>query len=590
LKKREEEGRYIYTLCSEFGDRLDAPLCVEYTNELLVQIKEVMPKVFEKLISDYQRGRLYPLYGHAHHAHVSLLKKEEITQEILWNREYLHQYMKVPYPEYNGLFPPEASFNSDKMKGIADANIDYVIFPHLEPGKVPFEIRGEGDYTYKPFLIEEAGKKIIAFPRNFPISQEIWRPITKMKRDALKSQGYMLGKFPVFNNEYFGEQEDFPITKEAGVSMYVDVLRQELEKVPDSGVLLYIQDLELMDFGDIALDIMEKAWLRVIKEEEEKYNIRFVTPDQYLDQVLAGTGIDSLPRIKFNKICWAPEIRLILRADGHYPPLGVDGVDGYSREKSGIYDHPHIFWKNGSYYCGIFTALLANFNITTEIPVDIGQLGEKKYDLKDENLKTRTVIYLRLMKRACNWGWRPTEGRQKRPCLLGYLLSGILLEMLKGKPRDLVLNRNYKRLDPRNIVGLRETLKVFIGSRVNYLQYGLTEYKEARNEDVSKAIELLDKVAIWEKRAVSATGELYRLNQNGKSALEDLLRGLQDYSQAVYVATDYIQKVWGESPDPEFLVEKMYEYLYQLYPPVFPSLMEEIDTMRDREIEEYFAG
>ena len=85
LKKRKEEGRDIYSLCSDFGDSLDAPLCVEYTNELLVQIKDVMPDSFQKLIKDYQRGRLYPIYGHAHHTHVSLLCQEDHS-EILWNR------------------------------------------------------------------------------------------------------------------------------------------------------------------------------------------------------------------------------------------------------------------------------------------------------------------------------------------------------------------------------------------------------------------------------------------------------------------------------------------------------------------------
>ncbi|MFW5991777.1 MAG: glycoside hydrolase, partial [Halanaerobiaceae bacterium] len=45
LKERREEGRDIYGLCSRFGDRLNIPLSVEYTNELLVQIKKVMPEV-----------------------------------------------------------------------------------------------------------------------------------------------------------------------------------------------------------------------------------------------------------------------------------------------------------------------------------------------------------------------------------------------------------------------------------------------------------------------------------------------------------------------------------------------------------------
>src|SRR5690554_5228908 len=304
LKKRKEEGRDIYSHCSRFGDSLQAPLCVEFSNELLVQLQQVMPDVFEGLIKDYQRGRLYPLYGHAHHGHVSLLSEEEITQEILWNRQYLHNEMGVPYPEYKGLFPSEASLDYDKIDGISRAGIDYVVFPHLDHDKVPFEINGQGDYRYQPFLIKSSGRKLLAFPRNFPISQEIWRPITRMKRDELKSQGYILGDYPVFNNEYYGDKEEYPISMEEGVALYKKVLIQELEKVPERGVLLYIQDLELMDYGDIALEIMGQAWEAIInqKEGEEDYRIRFVTPDRYIEEVLKDIEIKRLPELSFDKI------------------------------------------------------------------------------------------------------------------------------------------------------------------------------------------------------------------------------------------------------------------------------------------------
>ena len=96
-------------------------------------------------------------------------------------------------------------------------------------------------------------RSILAFPRNFPISQEIWRPITRMRRDEVKNQGYKLGDYAVFFNEYLsGQSEPFPIDMEEGVALYREVLRQELNQAPPDAVLLYIQDLELMDFGDPA--------------------------------------------------------------------------------------------------------------------------------------------------------------------------------------------------------------------------------------------------------------------------------------------------------------------------------------------------
>lgn len=590
LKKRHEEGRDIYSLCSRLGDRLDAPMCVEYTNELLVQIRDVMPEVFERLMEDYRRGRLHPVYGHAHHTHVSLLRDGEITQEINWNRQYLHNCMEVPYPRYNGLFPPEDSFSYDKMEAIEKANIDYVIFPHLNREKGPFEILGEGDYVYKPFLIRTPRKNIIALPRNFPISQEIWRPITRMKRDDVKSQGYMLGDFPVFDNEYlYDQREEFPIDLEKGVALYKEILRRELARAPENGLLVYIQDLELMDFGDIALEIMEKAWQDVLREEGDKYDVRFVTPDTYIDEVVAPAGVESLPEIKFDRLCWAPEIRLILRVDGHYPPLGVTGVGRYDIHKTGLYHHPHIFWENGKYFCGIFDTLLENFCLSTNIPAYVGRLGETGYDLARESPDSQAVLYSRLMKRACNWGWRPTEGRQKRPCLLGYLVCQVLLDKLRQIPPQMALSRRFREADPRHLVGICETLKVFIDGRLNYLKYGLDRYAGEKGGDLRAAYALFDPVQQWKATALEKAGAMYTASRQGPDGLLPFLKLLQEYCQGVYVATDYIQRIWTECPDSEYMVDKMYHYLYDIYPPIFPSMIERIDSMSDREIEEYFS-
>ena len=72
------------------------------------------------------------------------------------------------------------------------------------------------------------------------------------------------------------------------------------------------------------------------------------------------------------------------------------------------------------------------------------------------------------MKRACNWGWRPTEGRQKRPCLDAYLLCAALLKKIDQCPDLFILCRELKPLDSRQIAGLIETLNVFIDNPVSY--------------------------------------------------------------------------------------------------------------------------
>lgn len=590
LKKRKEEGRDIYSLCSAFGDKLDAVLSVEYSNELLVQIKDVLPEVFERMKKDYARGRLYPLYGHAHHTHVSLLQPREISQEIAWNRGYLHNVLQAPYPKYNGLFPTEDSLCSDKLSAIEDANIDYVIFPHLGKGKVAYEIKGEGDCEYGAFWLETPDKRILALPRNFPISQEIWRPITKMSREEVKAQGYMLGDFAVFDNEYLSsERETYPISMEEGVAIYRDVLREELKKAPEGGLLLYVQDLELMDFGDIALEIMEKAWQDILEKEKGEYRVHFLSPDEYID-ILCEKGLGNLPAVEFDKITWAPEIRLILRADGHYPPLGVTGVGPYDTEKTGIYKHPHIFWENGKYLCGIFDTLLDNFAVSTNVPVDIGGLGEREYDIRGESLDTQAVLYLRLMKRACNWGWRPTEGRQKRPCLLGFLLCEVLSKLLAEKPREIALKKKIKRIDGKDLVGICETLRVFIEGRINYLRYGIDEYIREKGGDFTGAYKIFESVQQWQKKALKAAGTMYKINSStGEMDLAGFIKHTQEYLAAVYLATDQLQRVWAEGPDSEYLVAKMYHYLYEIYPPLFPGMVEKIDSMGANEIREYFS-
>ncbi|NMB41352.1 MAG: glycoside hydrolase [Firmicutes bacterium] len=596
MKKRKEEGRDIYSRSLKFAENLNAPLCVEYTNELLFQIKDVVPDAFKKLKEGYAKGQLYPIYGHAHHTHVSLLQEEEIIQEIQWNKQYLHSLMDVPYPKYNGLFSSEASYDYAKIEAIEKANIDYVIFPHLNELKAPFKLKGpEGyEYKYKPFFIKTEHKNILALPRNFPISQEIWRPITKMEREEVKFQGYMLGIFPVFDNEYlYGDKEKFPITLEEGVEIYKGVLRKELECAPPGGVLVHIQDLELMDFGDIALEIMEKAWRQILRETAGKLNIHFVTPDQYIDEVLKNEGMGSLPEIEFGEISWAPEIRLILRADGHYPPLGVTDVGRYDKNKTGLYRYPHIFWENGKYFCEIFDTLVSNFNISSALPAEARHFDDNGYDLMRENWDTRAAMFLRIMKRACNWGWRPTEGRQKRPCLKGYLLCMTLLTRLETCPLELILNRQPLSLDERSIVGIIRMLEIFIDGRINYLKYGMERLSKEREIDFSSIHAKMEQVFKWKEIAVGKAVELYETNKTDKEdwagKLKRMLLLMRDYCQAVFLSTEHIQRLWGKIDDAEFMVEKMYEYLYDIYPPLFPSMLDAIDVMNPQQIEEFFS-
>ena len=102
IKKRKEKD--LYALCIQFGENFGVPLCIGFSNELLFQIREVLPTAFQQISEAYAGGRLYPLYGFAHHTHIALLRTEEITQEIQWNM-HLHNYMNVPIPNITACFP-----------------------------------------------------------------------------------------------------------------------------------------------------------------------------------------------------------------------------------------------------------------------------------------------------------------------------------------------------------------------------------------------------------------------------------------------------------------------------------------------------
>ena len=75
---------------------MKVPVALEATNELLVQVATVMPETYAELRKAYQDKVIYPLYGHAHHTHVSLLTDEEVEDEIRLNREYVHDVLGAP--------------------------------------------------------------------------------------------------------------------------------------------------------------------------------------------------------------------------------------------------------------------------------------------------------------------------------------------------------------------------------------------------------------------------------------------------------------------------------------------------------------
>jgi len=587
LLKRSAEGRDIYVELANFARGMKIPVALEITNELLMQIATLMPATLDEIKKAYREGVFYPIYGYAHHTHIALLTEAEIEDEIRLNREYIHDILQVPQPRYHGLFPIEGSLDSSKLGALKRSGIVWVIFPNFDRHKAYYEADGGLNEKYEPFLISHG---LIALPRNFPVSQYIWRPITKWKVEGVKSQGYILGHYWVLPEEYQRQQfVQFPIAREVAISEYEAVLREALEEAPDKGVILYIQDLELMDFGDVALDIMKEAWTNVLSQYDSE--LSFVTPDQYLEEVVMPER-NKLKHVHFHQVSWAPEIRLVLRYDGHYPPLEAGEFRGIDTTKQIFRPLPFIFWEPGRYIAHLVNSLVASFGFSQEIPITAAQLNETNYDFGKLPMNVQISLHSRIIKRACNWGWFPNEGLQKRPFLHGYCLADLLIRQLEETSSQASVKKNFSPTDSSCFRGLERILEVIIDTRCSYLTEALIKLSLRSGWGYAEAFQELDSAYHWRRQATKFIlkaqhhSERLQFATGGRFVTEfrRLLFNFREYCRAVFISIDYIQRTWVKAGDVDTVLTAMYDYLYKLYPPKFPAILE--STLTDEELRE----
>jgi hypothetical protein len=64
--------------------------------------------------------------------------------------------------------------------------------------------------------------------------------------------------------------------------------------------------------------------------------------------------------------------------------------------------------------------------------------------------------------------------------------------------------------------------------------------------------------------------------------LRSLLAFLRDYCRAIFLSLDHLQRVWGHSGNIERVLLKMYDFLFELFPPLFPAILE--STLTEDEI------
>jgi hypothetical protein len=573
--KRAGEERDIYADLVRTAESLGAPVTLDITNELLVQLAWYMPQTFQSLAAAYKNGTIYPLYTHAHHTHAALLTPDEIADELRLNAELLHNVMGIPEPRHRGAFPTEGSVDATKLVAYKDSGMEYIVFPHLGSCKAHYAVEGESGIEYRSFVV---GPDMLALPRHFPVSQYIWRPITRYDPEGVKNQGYMLGRYWVFAEEYRDKSYlPFPISWHQAVSDYTEVLEAALKELPDRGLILYIQDLELMDFGDIALRIMEEAWKNVISKNIAE--VSFVTPDDYLESL---GDMSKLARVRFNQISWAPEMRLVLRHDGHYTPRSAGEFRGVDLEATVFKPLPFVLWEPGRFLISIYGAILDAFGMPRRMATDAASLHDTRYAIPRFDFKEQVGLHYRLMKRACNWGWRPEEGRQKRPFMHGYRLS----ELLVGTAIEDIAFAATRYVHPGDAayMGAERILESLLDTRFDYLRTGIEkdglagENKEAALLELERGQSHRVIAVEFIRRALEASRSIESAaTPDGKGeVLNHLIRELKGYCREVFLATDHIQRAWGYVDDLDSMILTMYQHLYEIYPPKFPLMLEEL--------------
>jgi hypothetical protein len=403
----------------------------------------------------------------------------------------------------------------------------------------------------------------------------------------VKNQGYLLGRYWVLPEEYRRHGfVPFPISRKQAIDEYYRVLKKALSEAPDGGLILYIQDLELMDFGDVALEVLEASWKRM--RSERLANVQFVTPDEYLVKNVMP-NFRKLKRLRFHQISWAPEIRLVLRYDGHYPPLEAGKFRGMDASREIFRRWPFIFWEPGRYIVQTVDSLLNIFGISTRLEVSAARLQEIGYRFEELSTEDRLRLHSRIIKRACNWGWFPNEGLQKRPFLHGYLIADLLLKRMEENT-IVKFNKEPVVMPLSSFRGLERLLEVVLDTRYGYLYQAIVELAASKAEVYKDAFRELSRALEWreEARRSILIARFYASKlpssepRNTSNELRELLTAFRDYCRAVFVSLDHLQRVWSRSRNIEHVLLKMYDYLFELYPPKFPAILE--STLSDKEI------
>ena len=451
-----------------------------------------------------------------------------------------------------------------------------------------------------------ATTRLLALPRNFAISQEIWRPITKWKPEPLKPQGYILGKYHVLDEEYRNDATvAFPITREQAVAEYTETLRRTLTEAPDGAMLLYIQDLELMDFGEEALEILGEAWSTV--RAEGIADMRFITPDDYIDELRARS--EPLPHLRFHQASWAPEIRLVLRSDGHYPPRDAGAFRGVDNDREVFRRWPFIFWEPGRFIADTFRALIEPFGYGTQHPARRRRARGRGHG---PHAARRRAPASPSTCAPCSAPATPA-GSPTKPATNGSYLHGLAItEILRSNLHEDAAaewsagappastptqpQRSHPKPQPRSpedggrcrSARSRGSTACWRSSSTRASHRCATRIEQLGDRAGSRAqrADAEQHLANAERRRRRASALIRQVHaENTKfitncsidpRAIQRMLALMQEHCKESYLALNEIQRAWMQIEDTAALLEATYAYLYDVYPPRFPAILRDL--------------
>jgi len=164
--------------------------------------------------------------------------------------------------------------------------------------------------------------------------------------------------------------------------------------------------------------------------------------------------------------------------------------------------------------------------------------------------------------------------------LHGFLISDYLLLYLRLYPERLPSPRTA--FPPQTFALFRRLPEVLIDTRVGYLDFGLKRYRDEKGVELAEALAELthargarERATIHLDQAARVIGQL-KPRSSDLGLWQDLLMALREHCRYMFLALDRLQRAWGKAPDVEFLVTAMYKYLYEIYPPKWPTILEEV--------------